>query len=99
VLPGSCVVFELANEPAREFYVGWTKRPIEEFVSRLRMKPPPEIAHWDFASRIHVRAVESGLTQASAEEFLPLYIETLARVGWRVLRARVRHGEAALDEG
>lgn len=78
-------VFEIVNEPLREIFLGATAQPVHEVMHSLVRRPPSVLAHWDFNKLAPgcLRVVEGGLSPATAQEFLRIYLKTTLPEGWR----------------
>ena len=83
--PSLVTVFEAVNATAKEIFVGMTKDPMHELISRHRESPP--VKHWLSSHEIDYRSVEFDLPVSDASQFISRYVEAIRRGKWVVHHA------------
>jgi hypothetical protein len=76
-------VYQLCNRTRLESLLVPTAMNAEEVTARLKRDPPAEASFWKPHDDIEVEIMAQHMTEASAEQFLAMYIEHMQQRTWR----------------
>jgi hypothetical protein len=76
-------IYQLSNHTRLESLLVVTEADAAQVLAQLRREPPPEAAFWRLYDNIEEEIMAQHMTEASAEQFLKMYLEHMQNRTWR----------------